>query len=283
MMRDVYRGLDGVKRGTVKQLRIIQILPKTTNLGDRPPVGLAREENARAILGTVPIESDGSARFIVPARIPILFQALNADGLAIQTMRSLTYLQPGESVSCIGCHEPLKYVPETGRTIAMDREASKIAPGKLGGRTFSFMRVVQPVLDKHCVECHPGDKAKKNIDLTGARHKGFSRSYWSLCGDRNFWGGGTNPKNAREALVPRFGGRNTVQVTPVGGMYGSPGSRLLKILRSPKGHYKVKLSSDDIRRIAAWIDCNAIFYGVYDPKAQARQLKGLEVPMPEIQ
>jgi hypothetical protein len=285
MMRDVYRGLDGVKRGTVKQLRIIQILPKTTNLGDRPAVGLAREENARAILGSVPVESDGSARFIVPARIPILFQTLDADGLAVQTMRSLTYLQPGESVSCVGCHEPLESVPATGRTIAMKRKASQIDPGKLGGETFSFMRVVQPVLDKHCVECHPGKKGKTkyNIDLTGTPHKGFTKSYWSLCGDRNFWGGGTNPKNAKEALVPRFGGRNTIQATPPGGMYGSPGSRLMKILRYPKGHHQVKLSPDNIRRIAAWIDCNAIFYGVYDPKAQARQLKGLKVPMPEIQ
>ncbi|MDP6634310.1 MAG: hypothetical protein QGG42_05395 [Phycisphaerae bacterium] len=283
MMRDIYRGLGGIKRGTVKQLRIIQILPKTTNLGDRPAVGLAREENARAILGAVPVETDGSARFLVPARIPILFQALDADGLAVQTMRSLTYLQPGESVSCIGCHEPFESVPATGRTIAMDRKASRIDPGKLGGGTFSFMRVVQPVLDKHCVECHPGKKAKKNIDLTSTPHKGFTKSYWSLCGDRNFWGGGTNPRNAKEALVPRFGGRNVIQTTPPGGMYGSPGSRLMKLLRSPKRHYKVKLSGDDIRRLAAWIDCNAIFYGVYDPKEQARQLKGLDVPMPEIQ
>jgi len=283
MMRDVYRGLDGIKRGTVKQLRIVQILPKTTNLGDRPPIGLAREENARAILGTVPVESDGSARFIVPARIPILFQTLDSDGLAVQTMRSLTYLQPGERVSCIGCHEPFEYASEGGRTIAMERKPSKIDPGKLGGKAFSFMRVVQPILDKHCVECHPGKKAKKNIDLTSTPHKGFTRSYWSLCGDRNFWGSGTNSKNAREALVPRFGGRNVIQVTPPGGMYGSPGARLLKMLRDPKGHHKVKLSSGEIRRIAAWIDCNAVFYGVYDPKAQAMQLKGLEVPMPEIQ
>ncbi|MDP6542771.1 MAG: hypothetical protein QGH60_02205 [Phycisphaerae bacterium] len=283
MMRDVYRGLGKIKRGTVKQLRIVQILPKTTNLNDRPAVGLAQEENARAILGTIPVEADGSARFIVPACKPILFQALDANGLAVQTMRSLTYLQPGESVSCIGCHEPFDSVPATGRTIAMKRKASQIDPGKFGGETFSFMRLVQPVLDKHCVECHPGTKTKKNIDLTSTPLRNFTRSYWSLCGDRNFWGTRTNPKNAREALVPRFGARNIIQITPPGGMYGSPGSRLIKLLRDPKGHYKVKLSGDNIRRIAAWIDCNATFYGVYDPKAQAQQLKGLKVPMPEIQ
>jgi len=283
MMRDVYRGLDGIKRGTAKELRIVQIFPKTTNLADRPAVGLAREENARAILGAVPIEPDGSARFIMPARTPVLFQVLDADGLAVQTMRSITYLQPGESVSCVGCHEPVASTPPTGRTIAMKRPASRIKVAAFEGEPFSFMRVVQPVLDKHCAKCHTGKERKKKLDLSPTPHRGFTKSYWSLCGDRNFWGGGTNPKNAAAALVPRFGGRNVIQITPPGGMYGSPGSRLLKMLRSPKGHNKVKLSGDDIRRIAAWIDCNAIFYGVNDPKAQARQLKGLKVPMPEVQ
>ena len=292
VMRDVYRGLGAVRRGTVKQVRIIQIFPKTTNLNDRPAVGLAQEENARAILGTVPVEADGSARFIVPARTPILFQALDADGLAVQTMRSLTYLQPGETVSCVGCHEPISSVPATGRTDAMARAARRIDPGPFGGEPFSFMRVVQPVLDTHCAKCHTGAKPAKGIDLSAAPLRGFTKSYWSLCGDRNFWGGGTNPKNAAEALVPRFGGRNTLQATPPGGMYGSPGSRLIKMLRtgtmppppakgSPKPH--VKLSAADIRRIAAWIDCNATFYGVYDPKAQARQLQGHRVEMPDIQ
>ena len=293
VMSDVYRGLGPIRRGTVKALRIIQIFPKTTNLADRPIVGAAREENARAILGTVPVEPDGSARFIVPARIPILFQALDADGLAVQTMRSITYLQPGERVSCVGCHEPVSSVPATlGRMRAMARPPAQIAPGTLGGRPFSFMAVVQPVLTKHCAECHTGAKPKKGIDLSPTPHNGFTKSYWSLCGDRNFWGRGTNPKNAAEALVPRFGARNVVQVTPPGGMYGSPGSRLMKMLRAgtmppppagASGKARVRLSADDIRRIAAWIDCNAIFYGVYDPGAQARQFKGLPVPMPDIQ
>ena len=292
VMRDVYRGLGSVRRGTVKQLRIIQIFPKTTNLADRPAIGLAREENARAILGTVGVEADGSARFVVPARKPVLFQALDADGLAVQTMRSLTYLQPGEAVACVGCHEPISTVPRAGATLAMKRPAGRIDPGTLGGEPFSFMRVVQPVLDKHCAECHTGNKPAKGIDLSPTPARGFTKSYWSLCGDRNFWGGGTNPKNAAEALVPRFGGRNPIQVTAPGGMYGARGSRLVKMLlkgRMPpppaagSGKTRAKLSADAIRRIAAWIDCNATFYGVYDPKDQARQLQGLRVEMPELQ
>jgi len=281
LLLDVYQGLGSVPRGTIRALRIIQILPKTTNVANRPPIGLAGEENARAILGTVPVEPDGSARLIVPAQKPILFQALDNDGFAYQTMRSVTYLQPGERVSCIGCHEPRTTTPTSRDVMALRRPPSKIDPGPFGGRPFSFVRVVQPVLDKHCVKCHSGEKPKKGIDLTGTPHRGFTKSYWSLCGDRNFWGAGTSPKNAAAALVPRFGARNQVQITPPGGMYGARGSRLLKMLR--KGHNDVKLSPDEFRRLAAWIDCNAIFYGAYSPADQALQLRGEALPMPGIQ
>ena len=234
LLIDIYQGLGDVPRGHIRELRIIQIFPKTTVVANTPPIGMAREENARAILGTVPVEPDGSARFIVPARKPILFQALDKDGFAYQTMRSVTYVQPGERVSCIGCHENRMTTPGRTSVMASRRPPSKIKPGPFDGRPFSFVRVVQPVLDKHCISCHNGDKPEEVIDLTGEPHKGFTKSYWSLCGDRNFWGAGTNPKNAAEALVPRFGGRNQIQTTPPGGLYGALGRRLIKILR--KGH-----------------------------------------------
>jgi len=282
VLLDVYKGLGQVTRGHIKSLRIIQIFPKTTHVANTPPIGMAREENGRAVLGTVPVEADGSARFIVPARKPLLFQALDKDGFAYQTMRSVTYVQPGERVSCIGCHEDRLTAP--GAAVALSRPASRITPGPFDGRPFSYVRVVQPVLDKHCVKCHGGPKGKKpkkGIDLTGKPHKGFTRSYWSLCGDKDFTGAGTSPKNAAEALVPRFGARNQIQITPPGGRYGALGSRLIKMLR--KGHNDVKLSDDDLRRLAVWMDCNAIFYGVNLPDDQTRQLRGKVVAMPQIQ
>ncbi|MBN1342797.1 MAG: hypothetical protein JXQ73_08975 [Phycisphaerae bacterium] len=276
---DVYEGLGDVPRGTVKELRIVQIFPKSTHVANTPPIGMAREENGRAVLGTVPVEADGSARFLVPARKPVLFQALDKDGLAVQMMRSLTYVQPGERVSCIGCHERRTTAP--GAAVALKRPPSEIKPGPFDGQPFSYVRVVQPVLDKHCVRCHGGDKPKKGMDLTGRPHKEFTRSYLSLCGNQDFIGDGTNPKTAAEALVPRFGARNQIQVTPVGGIYGARGSRLIKMLR--KGHQDVKLTTEDLRRLAMWIDCNAIFYGANKVEEQARQLRGEILAMPEIQ
>ncbi|MFA6563235.1 MAG: hypothetical protein WCV00_15095 [Verrucomicrobiia bacterium] len=282
LVTDIYQGLGGVPRGSIKELRIVQIFPKTTWIANSPRVGIAGEENTRAILGTVPVETDGSARFIVPAHKPILFQALDKDGFAYQTMRSTTYVQPGEKTSCVGCHEHRMSAPTKTRSVplAMQRPPSRIEPGELGGRPFAFVEAIQPVLNKHCVKCHSGPDAKKGIVLTGEPQGGFTKSYISLCGDPT-----QNPKQRKQPpadpLVPRFAQRNQIQMTPVGGVYGARGSRLMKMLSA--GHNDVKLSDADLRRLAAWIDCNAVFYGSFDPAEQAKQLAGQPIAMPGIQ
>ena len=283
VLADVYQGLGDVPRGTIKSLRIVQIFPKTTNVGNSPPIGMAKEENGRAILGSVPVEPDGSARFLVPAGKPLLFQALDQDGLAYQTMRTVTYVQPGERVSCVGCHENRMSAPTEpiAELVALGRAPSKIDPGRLGGRPFSFVEVVQPILDEHCIRCHGAEDPDGALDLTATPHAEFTKSYVSLTGDVDFWSNGTSPENAAKALVPRFGGRNQIQVTPPGGIYGARGSRLMRMLR--EGHEDVTLSPDEVRSLAAWIDSNAIFYGVNLPENQARQLRGEIVEMPDIQ
>ena len=219
VMSDVYQGLgDDVPRGSIQALRIIQILPKTTPVADGPRVGLAGQEPTRAVLGTVPVEPDGSARFVVPALKPILFQALDQDGLAYQTMRSITYLQPGETVTCIGCHERRADAPVSRTIQALQRPASQIEPGPDGTMPFSYVRLVQPILDQHCVRCHGGEKLEKGLDLTGTAQDGFTRSYWALCGKSAYGGGSQEPV---ESFVPRYGGWNSVHQSTPGGAYGA--------------------------------------------------------------
>ena len=136
------------------------------------------------------------------------------------------------------------------------------------------------MLNKHCVQCHSGPDAKKGIVLTGEPQGAFTKSYVSLCGDPTLPTKQGKPPVA-DPLVPRFAQRNQIQMTPVGGVHGALGSRLMKMLRA--GHNDVKLSDADLRRLAAWIDCNAVFYGSFDPAEQARQLAGERLAMPEIQ
>lgn len=280
LIADIYQGLGDVPRGMIKELRVVQIFPKTTWIANAPQIGVAGEENTRAILGTVPVEADGSARFLVPALKPILFQALDPDGFAYQTMRSTTYVQPGEQTSCIGCHEhPMSAPPATpGMPLAMRRPPSRLDPGELGGRPFSFLEVIQPVLDQHCVECHSGSDARKGVVLTGEPANGFTRSYLALTADPL---PGPPDQPTAAPLVPRFAQRNQIQTTPAGGEHGALGSRLMKMLRA--GHEEAKLSDADLRRLAAWIDSNAVFHGSYDPAEQARQLAGERLVMPQIQ
>ena len=163
LITDIYQGLGDVPRGTIKELRIVQIFPKTTWLANSPRVGIAGEENTRAILGTVPVEADGSARFIVPAHKPVLFQALDKDGFAYQTMRSTTYVQPANALpvsaaTSIACPRRRKHAPCRWRCSGPHLISNR---GELGGRPFAFVEVVQPVLNKHCVKCHSGSRGEE--------------------------------------------------------------------------------------------------------------------------
>jgi cytochrome c553 len=258
MLSDVYRGLDNLARGTIKQLRIVQVFPKTTNLANAPRVGVAGEENARAILGTVPVWEDGSAYFELPAGKPVLFQALDKDGFAYQTMRTVTYVQPGEKLSCIGCHESRMSTPPPRPALAAAHPPARIEPGPLGGAPFSYNRFVQPILDRRCVSCHGGEKPAKGLNLTR------NQSYTPL-----------------SAFVPRYPARNQIQVTEPGGKLGALGSVLLQKLRA--AHEKIGLTDEEMRTLAAWIDLNAVFFGSFDPADNAKELRGEAIAMPAIQ
>lgn len=284
VVSNIYEGLGNVPPGSIKELRIVQLFPKSTPLANQPRIGFAGEENGRAILGTVPVEEDGSARFLVPANVPVYFQALDADGFAYQTMRSSTHVQPGEKISCVGCHEAPMSTPPAGSgfPLAMQRGPSTIIPGELGGRPFSFVETVQPVLDRRCVECHNDKRRDGEVDLTGVPLNGFTQSYWALTeGPVDWRKAKADPMELTRNLVPTFPQRNQIQRTPPGGLFTARGSRLMKLLR--EGHEDVELSSTELARIAAWIDMNAIFYGVYDPQQQHLQQQGELVAMPPLQ
>ena len=132
----------------IKALRLVQLLPKSTPILNQPAIGMGFAGNAKAVLGTVPVEEDGSASFYAPAGVTLQFQALDQRGLAVQMMRSGTYLHPGERLACQGCHESKEGAPPQRRAIPLAgrRAPSRITPEAAGSNPINYPRLVQPVL-----------------------------------------------------------------------------------------------------------------------------------------
>ncbi len=245
----------------IRALRIFQVLPKSTShVANRPRLGYANAESARWLLGTIPVEADGSAYFRVPARKPLYFQAVDADGKAVQGMRSVTYLQPGERRSCVGCHEPPGTVPPARETLAMQRAPSAIEPGPDGSRPWSFPRLVQPILDARCVRCHDGSGAKGTHapDLTRRSAGELTASYKGLEPWVRWyeWGGGIGGDVTRPGRMP------------------ADESPLTKVIEDEHHAEQTGLTDAERRTLYLWLDGNAAFYGTYREAARQAQRRG---------
>lgn len=270
VLLDARRSASALPEVAPVSLRVVQVLPKTTVVADDPPISVAKQVSARLLLGSVPIEADGSAQFEVPAGVPVYFQTVGPDGMAIQTMRSLTYLEPGEVRTCIGCHEPRETAPPVASAAtALGRGPSPLASGPEGSRPFSYPRLVQPVLDRKCLTCHSGAEPAGGVVLTGDHADGdaWSRSYRAL---------------ARKSLVHWFDSVNGGEWIPrtTAGGFGARASRLSALLR--EGHGGVVLEGEEWERVALWLDLNVPFYGSYLPRHVEIQRAGGAVPEEEL-
>ncbi len=246
----------------IKALRVLQLLPMSVPSGGPPHETGVRLPEAgdsvvpcRYVLGTVPVEDDGSAYFNVPANVELFFQALDERGLAVQSMRSATYLVPGEKLSCKGCHEAQGRAPDAAQSVpmALRREPSKLTPDVEGSNPFSYPRLVQPVLDRNCVPCHTKnkDKGAPNLGKEPITRNWYA-SYNTL---------------VRYAYTTY---KDAYRTTP--GQFGARGSKLFQMLE--KGHNDVKLSPEDFHRLTLWLDCVSMFYGVFEREGGQVQLSG---------
>lgn len=245
-LQSVYDGMDDVPRGTVKALRVVGVLPKVQPEMNSPPIGPSHEDTGKVILGTVPVESDGSAFFRAPSGMSLFFQALDAQGRSVQTMRSLTYLQPGQTLSCAGCHESRLRTPQaTPLAAAARRPPSRIRPEEDGTLPLRFDRLVQPVLEAHCVRCHsPGGKQPPDLSV--------AKSY--------------------EALLNCAGGDLRALVHERDSSRANDGaalnSKLLKILRESASHADVKMTDAEWRRLYAWMDTYGAIQGCFSDEQE---------------
>jgi hypothetical protein len=299
-LQDVYEGpgLKGVKRGTAKRLRVVALEFRAAGCGSNgnggpaggalvsTPVAIRNGTwDVKHVLGTVPIEADGSAFFRVPARRPVYFQILDAKGHTIQSMRSWSTLQPGETFSCVGCHENKSQAsPATAKTtLALAGGPRDLEPFYGPPRGFSFPKEIQPILDRHCIRCHKvrgkrlGGRpkaAKKAADPKAAKPGAKEKQAFSLLaatspGRR----GGRNWSDSYLALTQS--GRpnrlvrwlNVQSIPPMLPPYhaGACKSELLAMLE--KGHNKVKLSREETDKLACWIDLLVPYCGDYTEAA----------------
>ena len=255
----------------IRELRVFQLLPKPPpHTANVPRIGHANAESARLLLGSVPVESDGSAYFRAPANKPLYFQAVDGRGRAVQSMRSETYLRPGERRGCVGCHEPPGSRPADHSLLAVRRPPSRLLPGPEGSCPMSFALLVQPVLDQHCVRCHTGRSGpgQSKLVLTRDPAEIFSRSYQNL---RPFlrwyeWG---------EASIS--------QTATHPGRIGADASPLTKVLEDDTHRPELKWTDAERRRVYLWLDANVPFYGTYSHEEQLAQREGQPVPVPAMQ
>jgi len=216
----------------------------------------------------VPVEEDGSAHFYLPSGMPVYFQALDERGCAVQSMRSATHTQAGQTLICAGCHERKGRSPvlsPVSLPLAFHREPSEIQPEAAGSDPLCFPRLVQPVLEKHCVRCH-GKQANDPPDLRPGNWQEdrfcWYRSYRNLRPYAFHYGAPRDDR--RKNQYDRWQPARTVP-----GEFGARASKLLPLL--DKGHYDVSLSPEELRRIIIWLDTNSDFFGAYeDIEAQAQ-------------
>ncbi|MFI3331153.1 MAG: SUMF1/EgtB/PvdO family nonheme iron enzyme [Rikenellaceae bacterium] len=253
-VQDLYEGegLQGVPRGTVKEVRLFAYeYSYLDTKSDHDWQGIQSGWDIKRQLGTVPVNEDGSVMFIAPANTPISIQPIDQDGVAVQWMRSWVVGQPNEVVSCVGCHEDQNHIAMPKRVTASMNPAVPLATPEGGIRSFTFDLEMQPILDRACIACHNGEEGKPFSLKTGKKDQlGFGPAYMNLM-----------------PYVRRQGGEGDMAVlNPY--EYHPNTSELIRMLE--KGHYNVKLTDEELRRIYAWIDHNAPDKGNFDQNQPKR-------------
>ena len=254
LLVDVYKGrnMEGVKRGEIKKLLVIETLPKPINFtGGMDPLTYGGSFTLERVLGTVPVEPDGSAYLELPALRALFFVALDENDLAVKRMQSFLSVQPGETTSCVGCHEQRTqtFLP-SGDFAALGRRPSRVEPIDDCPDVFDFPRDVQPILDKLCNDCHGYEKTERGgpyagkVVLTGDHGPMFSHAYFTM--------------TVRQLFVD---GRDLAKSNYPPRALGSGASRILKMLDG--SHYDVKGTEHERKMLRLWIEVGAPYPGTY--------------------
>jgi hypothetical protein len=254
ILANVYEGrnMADVQPGEIRKLLVLETLPKPINFtGGMDPLTYGGSFTLERVVGTVPVEADGSAYVELPAMRGLFFVALDQDDLAVKRMQSFLTVQPGEVVSCVGCHEQRtrSYIPPQN-LMALQRPPRRPEPIPDCPDVFDYPRDIQPILDRLCVDCHDYTPGKHGgpydggVILTGDHGPMFSHSYFTMTVNRLFQDGRNQP-------VSNYAPREL----------GSAASRILKMLDG--SHYDVQATEHDKRMLRLWIEVGAPYPGTY--------------------
>ena len=287
MVSDVYHGLEGVQRGEVAYLRILEQVPRPWaarrrwggDLYDQQHACITKDTHLalKVLHGIVPVEADGSACFVVPANANIILQALDKNYLSLQTERTFVDYMPGEVRGCVGCHEVPKSAAST--TVLVPRKAMKRPPSepgpqpgeKDGRRALDYAADVQPVLDRHCLKCHGAEKPKGDLNLCGTQTNLFNVSYENLLPDRRrVLGpviGENHPKTGNVEYLPAksLGSHASVLVAMLapGAVQLADSTQAERARKLAEVHKDLRLSLAERVKITTWVDTNFQYYGSY--------------------
>lgn len=297
VVTDVYHGLEGVERGEIRHIRVLEQIARPWNARRFGRLNADEYDQQHAVVskdtalglkvqhGVVPVEADGSAHFLAPANANIFLQVLDENHLAVQTERTFVNYMPGETRSCVGCHETPDAPPPAGSGTPMALTRAPSVPGpqpgeKTGRRPLHYPTDVQPVLDRRCITCHNVTDMKGGLDLSGRMTKFFSASYENLLDERR----GRRQDRRRPGLVPTIGENHpktgNVKYLPPKSL-GSHNSLLIAMLAPDKvrltgdkarlerlaklveTHKDIRLTREELLGISNWVDTNAQYYGSY--------------------
>jgi hypothetical protein len=291
-VQDVYAGLEpAVRRGEVRRLCVVEELPRRLidSAGVQVPafdfqrvvVSCGATYVPKQVWGFADVAEDGSASFRVPAERPIYLLALDAEGRALQRMRSFTHLMPGERRGCVGCHESrLTAAAARPRVSALAAPVQDLQTPEWGNKGFDYASIVQPVLDRHCVGCHDPLRRPGGVDLSGDLTDYFNVSYEILARGRRVLavrdsGNEVSIDNPYTAWIPTYNGQegNILNIEPRA--WGSPVSALANLLLAghpdATGRARVTLSRAEQQRLLSWIDLNVPYYGTADTAYPEKQ------------
>ena len=248
-LADVYTGrnMTGVARGDIRNLLVLELLPKPVNFSGGPDLlSWLGTFTLQRVMGVVPVEEDGSAYFKLPANRSFFFVALDENDLSVKRMQSFLSLAPGERLSCVGCHEDRTHTPANSSVstfLAARRTPSEVKPFDGFPDVLDFNRDIQPILDRYCVECHNFQRREGHVSLVGDLGPMYSHSFYTLYANKQV-----------------ADGRNGYGNQPPRSLGSSASSLMNKIDGS---HHDVKLSERDWRMVWLWIESSATYAGTY--------------------